>query len=387
MMRCDLAGTDKLRVLFVNDEPSVLEGIKVQLRKERNRWDVDFAESGEAGLGVLELRPFDVVVSDVRMPRMDGGEFLRQVKNRFPSIVRIALSGYSDRATLLRVSSVSHQFLAQPCDGPTLKASISHARSLVDRLQAPAIRDWVGSLSALPPAPTAYLELTRLAASPSAGMDEFSRVVESDAGLTVKILQLVNSAYFGSSAPRQVSSIQQAVTMLGGELVRTLAMSAHVFGSPTSTDDGQAQSAALLAARLARSFMASTPARADEAFTAALLHDLGELILAKCAAQPSPSHSDVGAYVLDLWGLPQSLVEIVALHHSPHEISEANGDVLAAVHVADVVTGRQQLDAMFVASRARVDLRDWLSIAARDFSARPELWAQVQLNGPTLPAA
>ena len=60
------------RILFVDDEPKVLEGIQRMLRPMRHEWDMVFAQSGQEALSILAEQPADVVVSDMRMPRMDG---------------------------------------------------------------------------------------------------------------------------------------------------------------------------------------------------------------------------------------------------------------------------------------------------------------------------
>jgi len=66
-------------ILFVDDEPVLLDGLRRSLRSMRNEWSITFAGSGEEALKVLEKAPFDVVVSDMRMPKMDGAQLLNEV--------------------------------------------------------------------------------------------------------------------------------------------------------------------------------------------------------------------------------------------------------------------------------------------------------------------
>ena len=84
------------RILFVDDEINILQGLRRLLRPFAQNWAMDFASTGDEGLAKLAATPFDVVVSDMRMPGMDGAQFLEQVRHRHPETMRIILSGYSE---------------------------------------------------------------------------------------------------------------------------------------------------------------------------------------------------------------------------------------------------------------------------------------------------
>jgi YesN/AraC family two-component response regulator len=100
------------RILFVDDEPMVLQGLQRSLHNMRAEWEVEFAGSGSEALETMARSSFDVVITDMRMPGMDGGQLLHQVKRRFPQTVRMILSGQSDQETILRLVGPTHQFLA-----------------------------------------------------------------------------------------------------------------------------------------------------------------------------------------------------------------------------------------------------------------------------------
>src|SRR5689334_4246696 len=117
----------KKHILFVDDEPNVLEGLRRMLRPQRNEWNMAFVSSGEEALNELKRTPFDVLVSDMRMPKMDGMSLLSQVRAEYPHIVRIVLSGYSEYETALRAVPVANQFLMKPCDAETLKHVIERS--------------------------------------------------------------------------------------------------------------------------------------------------------------------------------------------------------------------------------------------------------------------
>ena len=138
------------RVLFVDDEPRILEGLRRMLRVQRQEWEMAFAPGGEAALALMEAAPFDVIVSDMRMPEMDGATLLTKVRDRFPQVVRIVLSGHTELSTTLRVVPVAHQFLAKPCDAGTLRVAIERACHLKGLLSDDSIRRTVGALRDLP---------------------------------------------------------------------------------------------------------------------------------------------------------------------------------------------------------------------------------------------
>src|SRR6185295_19411212 len=110
----------KDRVLFVDDEPNVLDGIRRQLR---NRVDIETANSAAAGLDIIKAQgPFAVVVSDMRMPEMDGARFLAKVNEISPHTVRMILSGQADLESTIAAVNEGRvfRFLLKPCNTETL---------------------------------------------------------------------------------------------------------------------------------------------------------------------------------------------------------------------------------------------------------------------------
>jgi YesN/AraC family two-component response regulator len=103
-------------IVFVDDERELLDGLRARLYKHRNSWNMQFVESGEAALRIFEKEHVDLIVSDVRMPGMDGGQLLTAVKQTWPEVIRIIVSGYSDPTQAVRLTSLAHQYLAKPCE-------------------------------------------------------------------------------------------------------------------------------------------------------------------------------------------------------------------------------------------------------------------------------
>jgi HD-like signal output (HDOD) protein len=372
-----------MRLLFVDDDPLALEQIRRELAHARLQYDVVFVDSGQAAMAALDGGEFDAVISDLRMPLMDGPELLAQVRNRYPSVVRVCMSGAVDDADFMRSMPVTHQFLSKPVVGEALRDVVDRACSLNSILHHQGIRALVGGLNALPATAQTFNDLSEAMTQPNAHTADISRIVSKDQALCIKTLQIVNSSFFRRRAP--IMSIQAAVTFVGMEMIKSLALSACVFHaldtSPVASKllrDLQARS--LRKAHYARALLKESR-HADEAFTAALLLDVGQAVLALCSPETfseviliareskrplhevekeafGVSHPEVGAYLLGLWGLPLDLIEAVAYHHTPSRVKHTQTAMLAAVHVADAVVDStadqpekllDKLDAAFVA--------------------------------------
>lgn len=356
----------KMRILFVDDEASVLDGLRRMLRKERGEWEMDFATSGPQALEKLAQTPFDVIVTDMQMPGMTGADLLERTVEVHPEVGRIVLSGHADEALAMRAARVAHQCLAKPTDPETLKLAVARARPHKDVVGNERIRSVVASCQRLPALPQSCAELTRLLESKHADARGVARIISRDLSMSAKILQLVNSSFFGIG--RRVSSIEMAVTLLGILRVRALVLREHIFHAFEVSQPIEHFSVerlwhrSLKVAELARSISKTEGQdedRPDQAFTAGLLHDIGLLLFAClhtdygvvmrhmverempiCDAEMEildVNHAEIGAYLLSLWGLPARIVEAVALHHGPLRIPYDGLCALTVVHVADVL--------------------------------------------------
>lgn len=357
------------------------------LAPHREQWETSFAPDADAALLLLSATPFDIVVSDLRMPRTDGATLLKTVRERWPGVVRIILSGQADMEDALRAVPVAHQCLLKPCDPNTLRTAIERATSLSELLNNKLLAGIVGSVQDLPVMPRAYLELRDTLSNPNFSLKKIVHIVEQDVGISAKILQLVNSAFFG--LPRELSSVHMAVCYIGAEMLQNLVLSAEVFHVFEKGNDIQGFSFeelhmhSQLTAKIAARLLPPSPTR-DAAIVAGLLHDIGKLVLATRSPQHfvraiqesrvekiplylaeqqlmGVSHAEVGAYLLGLWGLPSPVVEAVANHHLPGRIPNNSLDAVGGVHVANVMANahpvyppaveplpRQELDAEFV---------------------------------------
>jgi HD-like signal output (HDOD) protein/ActR/RegA family two-component response regulator len=351
------------RILFVDDEPMVLTGLKRSLRPMRSEWEMVFAGGGDEALTAMEQQSFDVIVTDMRMPGMDGAQLLHEVQRRSPQTLRMVLSGQSDRETILRSVNPAHQFVSKPCESEELKARLARIFALGDLLQNPDLRELVTKLDSLPSLPGIYRQLNQELSRSDPSLQRIDELIAADMAMTAKILKLVNSAFF--CLPCEISSASHAVKLLGLETLRTLVLTAHIFDqfqSPllSAEDVRQISDHSLAVSKSARTIALlehADQATRDGAFTAGLLHDAGKLILASTLCERygevldyseranvglyaaerellGCSHARVAAYLLGLWGLPSTIVEAVAWHHQPGGSLSEKFSPLAAVHMA-----------------------------------------------------
>jgi HD-like signal output (HDOD) protein len=336
------------RVLFVDDEAAILEALRAVLRPQRREWDMVFALGGPAGLQEIEGSKFDVVVTDMRMPIVDGAALLTRVKELQPHAVRLVLSGQTDAQTALKSVFTAHQFLAKPCDIEKLRNVVKRCCELNEVLAADELKSLCGDVSVLPAAPTTYLAMSKVLNDPNSGISDVARIVEREPTLCAKVLQVVNSAFFG--LPRVVSSVSQAATYLGTLALRDLALAMETVAGlqkgkrPLPQASYTAfQSNALAVGLLGRRFFAADRRKADDAFVAGMLRDMGHLVLATRAGShesASDQHAALSAYLLGLWGIPHSVLEAVAFHEHPERVEHDGLEVVDVVNLADALVSR-----------------------------------------------
>ena len=344
------------RVLFVDDERPVLDGLRSRLHRQASRWEMAFVESGALAIDAMQQDPYDVIVTDMRMPAMDGAALLKTVGVRWPQTIRIVLSGYADLEQTTRLVPFAHQYLSKPCQPQQLENVIDRCLLLHDVLHRPELRAIVGRLRKLPSPPKIYAALQAIVADESVTLRDVAKLVQSDAALAARVLQIVNSAFFRLA--KRISNVEQAVSYLGFAAIRNLTLSVEVFSSwgaaPCAGLNLEELQLHVHAVAAAASSLARKTPIADDAMLAGLLHDIGYWVLAQeCPQQFSQavelavatgvplyqaetqiigaSHAEIGAYLLGIWGLPHQVVEAVAHHHQPERVSHSDFDVLAAL--------------------------------------------------------
>ncbi len=333
-----------LQVVFVDDEAEVLDGLRRRLRVMRRDWNMVFLGSGLEALDYMQKEPVDVMVTDIRMPVMSGVELLLELKNEYPSVLRLALSGDAGSETELSCAQAAHQFIAKPADADVIQDVINRTSDLRKLLGNSQMQAVIGSIDTLPSLPDLYQRFISETNKKEGSIAKAAFVISDDVAMSAKILQLVNSSFFG--IPRNIESVQQAATMLGLNTLKTLILSEKIFESSGEVEKSglklvafaeHSQRIAGLARAIAVEFGLSR-AEAENAFMAGSLRNVGKLVLASSfpdryanvmvatdggesfadaeIAEFGVSHSMAGAYLLGLWGLPSSIVNSVLRHFS-----------------------------------------------------------------------
>lgn len=397
-----------MRLLFVDDEPMILSGLRRTLHGMRAEWDMRFVLSASEALQALQSEPYDAIISDMRMPLMDGAQLLEKVKLLYPHIIRVVLSGQSSQASVLRSIAPAHQLLSKPCDPQELVLRLGQAFAMRDLLSNQALKTVISRMRSLPSLPSLYEELMAALRSENPSLGQMERIISRDMGMTAKILQLANSPFLGTRG--RISSLLQALTLIGTETVRTLVLSVDVF-SQFERNSGAAEWLPTLwehsaqVAALAQQITASEncpKAMVEESFTAGLLHDLGKVVLlaempreyrraiesdsgditARELKYVGCTHGQVGAYLISLWGLPVPLIQTVAFHHSPSQTDDATFSSLTAVHVADAIAGASKKSQMNFESELDLNYLDRLGLRDRESRWRA-LGAEHSTAGPS----
>jgi putative nucleotidyltransferase with HDIG domain len=336
------AGGGVIRVLFVDDEPNVLHAMRRSLHCMRNEWVMEFVLGGVEALESLEAMAADVIVTDMRMPGMDGWQLLTEVKKRHPQTVRLILSGHAEATSIMRAVGIAHQYLAKPCEAAAVKLAISQTQKLRHLVQSDHLAALVGRVGMLPSEPRAFQELVQCLQEPSASLGDAARIIGRDVAMTANIMKIVNSAFFGARQP--IVSTSRAVAYLGLDTLGALVLGHSVF----KTDGKPAQAGftserlwthslqTAMAARVIAQCEAMPPPDVEKVFLAGFLHDVGKIVLAAgSASEMREHHAAVGAYLLALWGFPNPIVEAVAYHHVPSQASGGALGLTGVVHAAD----------------------------------------------------
>jgi len=356
----------KKRILFVDDEPMILNGLQRTLRKMRSEWEMTFTSSGKEALEILDTNAMDVIVTDLKMPEMDGTQLLTEIKKRHPHVVRIILSGHVKHDMTLQSLQIAHQSLAKPCDAEILKQALTKLFALRDILSDDSIKKIVSQIESLPSMPSIYSEIIEEMHSDDPSIKKIAEIIARDVSMTAKILQIVNSVFFGLS--RKINSTQQAVMLLGLETIKSLVLSVKIFAEFSRKKfswfniDGLFNHSMLVSCyaqaivkveKMDRDFISNS-------LMAGLLHDLGKLILATnfqksyrqvlTVTQDSgqklwaleydafgTSHAEIGAYLMGLWNLETPIIEAIAFHHCPVKSMARDMGLLTAVHVGNAL--------------------------------------------------
>ena len=391
---------ERKRILLVDDERKTLDVCRRELESSGGNWEIVFVQDARKAIEALENDAIDVAVMDVRTRGTNGGDLLTEIAEHYPETVRLVLIGEHDRNGPVRARN-AHRYLMSPCSGELLASTIERMFALRRLLEGRSLQRLVASLKTLPSSPLVYQKLMTALDSPDASTQDIGRIISSDMAMSVKVLQIVNSALFNLARP--VSHPADAARFLGIDTIKALVLTAGIFSqfhgpALASLPLDQLQRHSLEVAQVARAIARRSRLAqhdADDAFLAGVVHDIGKLILVTkdaemyeralkvahaeqldpCAVEREAfgaSHGEIGSYLLWLWGLPDPVIEAVAFHHEPAKCLASGISVPVVVHAADALahevrgeSGRALDQDFFAASGLTERIGEWRQIAER----------------------
>ncbi len=348
-------------ILIVDDEKQILKSFS-RLFQESNH-TIYLADGAQQALHTLAENPVDMVISDMRMPDMDGYALLREVKNQYPDTIRLILSGYADERVIFDAlqNNVAKLYLFKPWNNEELLGIVNRILETEDELKEMNLFEAINGLDDLPAHLTTYNRLVRLLEK-DADMNDIAAIIESDPAVTTRVLRIANSAFYGTAT----GSVRQAITFLGLINVRNIVLTSSIFES-APTDPLVRSRMALLWRQAAltsrvmlliyQNLLRRKPT--GDILSAGLLHDIGKMITlsrfpersGKLFEDPDhtdtpwhdgkeielfgSTHTDIGAYLLNWWGLPFALMEASKYHHTPEEPRIVNRELVSVIHLAD----------------------------------------------------
>jgi HD-like signal output (HDOD) protein/ActR/RegA family two-component response regulator len=353
-------------LLFVDDEENVLSSLR------RTFFDTDyellFATSGQEGLDIIKKERVDMVVSDMRMPGMDGYSFLKAVKEKNPSIVRIILSGYAEKQTVLKaiVDGTAKAYLTKPWNNDNLRTEIAHFFEISDTLSKRGLSELINRIGKMPVLPESYQNVIKLIEEDTE-IDKIATFIAQEPGYAVKLLAIANSSFYGV----KVGSVKQAIIYLGLDTVKNIILSSEIFEVFRSAGiykehlDAVWEHSKLTSKILHMLYFQVHMKRMPEDYSSAgLLHDIGRLLILRylpsefsrilnvLKENPKRSlieaesevmgagHTHLGGYLLEWWNLPNCLVETCLYHHTPQNQAVNNKEIMALCHMADILSRR-----------------------------------------------
>jgi HD-like signal output (HDOD) protein len=349
-----------MRILFVDDEISVISMLKKMVKSLSNDWYVQYAIGGVEALEFLDTESFDIVVTDLNMPEINGVKLLKYIQKYHSHIVRIVFSSSLTRESIKSIAPFTHRFIAKPCGVKKLAQAIENSLFIYRELDNKKIQKVLAKTGTIPSLPRIYRELMDKIDDEEFSLKEAASLISSDVGMSANIMKQINLLGEGEA----IHGIEQAVMLLGLDSIKAIALSTHIFNSmdsvkiPYFTVEKLIRHSMLTAvfAKEITKIELDDQDQADSAFIAGILHDLGAILFVNNfpkkysdvrnrvheAERPIAdvernligiSHGEIGAHLLALWGFPTTILGAVAFHEDPIKRLNDSFSLLTAVFV------------------------------------------------------
>lgn len=361
MVGSKLAGK---KILFVDDEKQILRSI------ERLFFDSDCeiftADSAEAAFDILADQHVDMVVSDMRMPGMDGYKLLCEVKKLYPSTLRAILSGYSDEKVVMRAiqKNIAKMYIYKPWENQELLGIFEQAFETEAMLKDAKLKLLVNNIEELPALKGNYQYILELVEK-EADFGEIASALERDQSIAGKVLHVANSAFYDV----KTGSVKQAMTYLGlanimNLLRSTFYLESMAVGGVCEKEVSYLWQHAFLSNKIVHVIYKELLAKSisESELSAGLLHNIGNLFLLKYFPDKyltlyrstdvskddileaetgcfNITHQEAGGYLLKWWDLPYPIVEAALFHHTPFAGNIINKELVFTVNIAQHYAG------------------------------------------------
>lgn len=352
------------KVLFVDDELNILKALSREFA--HSTFDVLVANSGTLALEIMEKEKIDVVVSDVRMPGMDGIQFLSIVKEKYPQASRIILSGFVEKSLVMSaiIKGIASTYFTKPWNHDSLHKNIRHILTIDSILNQKDLLKIINSIEKLPTLPDLYREFLH-AVNNDRTVKEIARIINKDVSISTRILQVANSAFYGNV---KISSVERSIIHLGLNTIKDIVLSISIANQTPLSPNMKKH----LAGIFDHSFLVHSLLRYlytirfnssmdGDLSSVGITHEIGKILLIQyfpvrfqetvdylkqhgekdfyqCEVElgyENCTHAEIGAYFLSRWNLPVANIEVAMFHHHPKEASEQFGNVVKMTALAD----------------------------------------------------
>lgn len=352
---------EKKKILFVDDEEQILKSLRrIFFKSEYNCF---FASSGKEALIYLKEYDIDLIISDIRMPKMNGFQLLEKVKKHYPNVIKMALSGYSDRSDVITAleKNLAKVYLYKPWDNQELKEIIHSIFELEDSLNDKGLFDIFNNLDSLPTVPALYRKINEMLEN-NENIESITKEIERDQSLASKILRVANSAFYAA----KTGSVKQAVLYIGLINVKNIVVNNAIFSSLNMEDATTLWHHAALTNKMSgyiysKILLKKLPA---EYSSAGLLHDIGRVVIMKYFDEYYEkinvlnngnivdidrrlnyekkllgfNHEIIGGYLLNWWEIPLPIVETALYHHEPLNEKIINKEIVKVTYLSNILS-------------------------------------------------
>ena len=352
------------RLLLVDNSPQNVAVYQNLFANKEDQWNCQFADSIKDVFDKLSKTDFDIVVTDIKMPVLNGIPLLETIAQMYPNIIRVVLVPGLSADYPKHFVKFAHRIMIKPNSCEKLEMQIIRIYRLYKTIMHPQGMRFIDGLERIPSLPKIYGDLIAELESPTPSVKKAGALIAKDIGMSAAILKMVNSAHFGLA--KRVTSPELAVSLLGLDIVQGLVLTAHLFSAFSNAETKLLNletivDHCLMVGNLAKEIATHEnlpPNVIDSIYIAGILHDVGRLIFAshspklyrhviEIAEKENRQiyeieqelfgimHAEIGAYLLGQWGLPELVIELIAYHHSV-EIPEYLTIELSVLEAADI---------------------------------------------------